>query len=513
MKKVIIYILAMMCCLAMCVEGNSQTLEFIFSAPEATMTASFNNARAFTRNHGGVERTLMSGYLYVYVTPANMAQFRAIAPRRLIRTYDSITTPTSALRRKLNKVMTLSSGKLTRITFHLIDDSTGLPDNTDSLFCPGDHDDMTIAWPCASNWRVNAATGQYHGRVMLGSQAAKIDIDNTAGGGFRRWEATIIHEVSHTQMLRDMDGVNKWDNRAALRIDGIAISYGGDEGHWDIELQADEQQPMDEGLGSFWGLEYNPPMEAELDDFLNLKSERFGLGSRSFLTGLPDMWNAPHRVFCNGIPCIQAAGDTLHVTLNTDITSPDGGYQLRLYKWMDVPGTYVFYNELMSQGYFYLYHRYAFASRDTAFNKIFNAVKTLCVTANQRHRYPAHAANMFANSMEAYARSAAGQRDAGNNTLVSSMFAYALYDILTHFGQSEDELRRNFNINSATTIPYTPKPLAFTNYWAHRNQVRQIACPFLGGNSCNRGASGNIDIHRAVSAVRDYFKDSSRILR
>jgi hypothetical protein len=216
---------------------------------------------------------------------------------------------------------------------------------------------------------------------------------------------------------------------------------------------------------------------------------------------------------CNGIPCISASGDTLNVALNTDITPSTGGYQLRAYKWLDVPGDFVFYNELMSEAYFYLYHRYAFASPDTAYSKIHNAVNKLCISMNQRHRYPAHAANMFANSMEAYARSAAGQRDAANNTLVSSMFAYALYDVLTHFGQSEADLRRGFDINSATYIPYTPKPQAFTQYWAHRDQVRRLACPFLGGNSCNSGATGNIDIHRAVSAVRDYFKDPSRILR
>lgn len=512
MKKVIIYILAMMCCLAMCVEGNSQTLEFIFSAPTATMNAAFNNSRAFTRNHNGTIIPVMTGYRYVYVTPTNVAQFRATAPTNIRRTYDSINTASSALRRKLNKVMMLSGGKVTRITFFLIDDRTGLPGNTDSIFCPSPRNNMMIAWPCAANWRTNVATGQYRGRVMVGEQAAGIDIAKPGGGGFKRWEATLIHEVSHTQMMRDMDGINKWDNRA-MGVSGIAISYGGDRGHWFDELQADEQQPMDEGLGYFWALEHNPTMTTELDRFLNHKGERFTLGSRSFLTGTPRMWDAPHTVLCSGIPCTNAAGDTFNVTLNTNITSPTGGYELRSYKWLDVPGDFVFYNEQMSEAYFYLYHRYAFANRDTAYNKVFDAVKKLCINVNQRHRYPAHAANMFANSMEAYARSAAGQSEAASNTLVSSMFAYALYDVLTHFGQSENALRRAFDINSATYIPYTPKPIAFTQYWAHRNQVRQIACPFLGGNSCNPGATGNIDIHRAVAAVRDYFKDSSRILR
>src|SRR5690606_37469304 len=98
-------------------------------------------------------------------------------------------------------------------------------------------------------------------------------------------------------------------------------------------------------------------------------------------------------------------------------------------------------------------------------------------------------------------------------TLVSSMFAYALYDLLGHFGQTEAELRRAFDINSATYIPYTPKPAAFNRYWAHRDAIRRLACPHLGGDNCNPSGTGNIDIHRAVVAVRDFFRDPATILR
>lgn len=511
MKRTIIYIIGVLLCLTIIyIEGKSQTLEFIYSAPTATMDGAFNNAKGFTRVHNGVTIPIMNGYRYVYVNAGNAAQFRSIASPNMKKTYDSITSMSSALRVKLKKVMQLSGNRVSKITFFLIDDRTGLPANTDSIFCSSPHNSMAIAWPCAANWRVNVNAGTYRGRVMLGEQAAGLDIARP--GGFRHWEATIIHEVSHTQMLRDVAGINKWDNRAN-GVDGLAISYGGDEGHWFEELQADPQQPMDEGLGYFWALEHNPPMAQDLMTFLNDKEHRFLLGSRSFLTGIPEMWNAPHTVLCSGLPCVTSDGHTIGVALNTYITPPTGGYQLRYYKWLDVPGEFVFYNEQMSEAYFYLFHQYGFASRDTAFNKVFDGVKRLCVNANQRHRYPAHAANMFANSMEAYARSAAGQAEAANNTLVSSMFAYALYDMLEHFGQSEAELRREFDINSATYIPYTPKPLAFTQYWAHRNQVKQIACAHLGGNGCSPGATGAIDIHRAVTAVRDYFKDPSRILK
>lgn len=79
-------------------------------------------------------------------------------------------------------------------------------------------------------------------------------------------------------------------------------------------------------------------------------------------------------------------------------------------------------------------------------------VNKLCINANQRHRYPAHAANMFSNSMEPYARSEAGQCDASNIKLVSNMFSFALSDILSHFGQHEADLHCVFEINAATTF-------------------------------------------------------------
>src|SRR5690606_30573543 len=121
-----------------------------------------------------------------------------------------------------------------------------------------------------------------------------------------------------------------------------------------------------------------------------------------------------------------------------------------------------------------------------------------CNNANQRHRYPAHAANILANSMESYARTPRGQQEAASGSLVSSMFAYALLDLMGHFDRTEEDLRRAFNIQSATYIPYTPKPLAFNHYWAHRAQVKQLACQHLGGNGCGPVTNGPLDIHRAA---------------
>jgi hypothetical protein len=356
-----------------------------------------------------------------------------------------------------------------------------------------------LIWPCASNWL--SGPNAYTGRVRFGEQAAGIDVNKPTGGGFARWEATVLHEVSHTQFLSDTTGVNKWGAH------GIAISYGGDAGHWFEELQADEQSAMDEGFASSWGLQHHPPMATELTDYLNRKDDRFLLGSHSFLTGTPRMWDAPHTVWYSGPASGAKLPNGRAIALTSTNLQPGSGYELRGYKWLDVPGEFVLYNEQMSESYFYLYRRYAYASQDTAYQKLLRAASVL-TPPNQRLRYPAHVANILANSMEAYARA-----HAADTSLVSSMFALGLYDLLGHFGRADDDLRREFAINAATYFPQTPVPKAQAEYLKRRAAVKALVCPYLSGNATCREQGANIDINAAVVAMRNYFHDPATILR
>jgi hypothetical protein len=111
--------------------------------------------------------------------------------------------------------------------------------------------------------------------------------------------------------------------------------------------------------------------------------------------------------------------------------------------------------------------------------------------------------------MEAYARA----RPAGDTTLVSSMFALGLYDLLGHFGRTDDDLRREFSINAATYIPVTPVPRAQAEYLRRRAAVKALVCPTLSGNGTCREQGNNIDITAAVVTMRNYFHDPATILR
>lgn len=489
-------------------------VRMFYFAPTDTITTYFASSSAYI--FADSCNSNPTGYSYVLLDSVTAVTFRRIAPSGLKTTYDSLTNTSSVLRREMRKINALSNGLIRRTDILMYDDRTGLP-AANRCPCSDVINNLRVVWPCADNVRVSA--GEYTGFVFLGEIAASFIINNYPGR-YWEWYETILHEFTHTQFAReyvnDISVVqNKWGPR------GVSISYGGDNSHWLEELLADQQMPFEEGIASFWALDRNQAGKDSLISFLNNSGYRFYLGSHSFLSGVPEMWNAPHHVQATvPVPDPDASGQRVvqipfnggirRVALVAPHIHTGGVYQLRRYKWLDIPGHFVFYNERMAQGFALMYHEFAFNTRTAAYNRIYEAVRAM-TPPNQRLRYPAFFANHLANSMESYARTPDGKKEESDGTLTSSMFVYALYDIITHFEISEADLQREFRINFHTYLP-TPKPLAFDNYWAHREAVKQLACPYLGGNNCLPG-TGTIDIRRAVEVVRDYFRDSSRILR
>jgi hypothetical protein len=492
------------------------TVRIFYFAPADTIDAYYTGANAAYVFVDSCRRN-PTGYKYVGLDNHTVGIFRRIAPPRLKATYDSLTNTGSTLRREIRKINTLSNGLIQKTEIYLYDDRTGLI-ASDTCKCDHLYGAKRGIWPCAGNWR--NASRVYTGDLYLGEMAANYIISNFPGG-YWAWDETVIHEFSHTQFAREYINdttavINKWGPN------GVSISYGGDAGHWGQELLADQQLPLDEGLASFWSLSRNTASRDSLVSFLNNKDYRFYLGSHSFLTGTPQMWNSPHHVIATvTIPARDASGQRI-----VNITFPNGrevkvrlvaphiqtgaGYELRSYKWLDVPGDIVFYNEQMAQGFALLFQEFAFSNKTRAYNTIFDAARAMTLP-NQRLKYPAFFANNLANSMESYARTTAGRSEETAGTLTSSLFVYALYDMFTHFGMTEESLKRELSVNFDPYKPI-PKPLAFDNYWAQREAVKQLACLYLEGNNCQHGIS-TIDIRRAVEAVRNYFRDASRILR
>nr|WP_299344187.1 hypothetical protein [Allomuricauda sp.] len=469
---------------------RSQKIQYFYFAPETTMVHNFSDkAKIFERTDSeGAKYTELPGYRYILIKGDNYQKFASMAAPNMLKTYDRLNSNTQ-LKKEIDNLMSLSDG-IVDINVLLVDDRTGL--SSTKLFCTGkdNTDNQLFVWPCADNRKKSNGT-RYFGQVFLGERAALIDVGKP--GGFINWEGTVIHEFSHTQFLPDPQyRRNKWKN--------VGISYGGDKGHWSSELMGDEQMALDEGMGSFFGLTHNPPTANRLIEFLNRKEHRFLLGSRSFLSGIPEMWDSPHKIWYSG----SVDGLPNWITL---VRRPsEGDYQLREYRWLDVPATYVMNNEKMSEAYFYLMHQYAFADEKKAYKRIFLAAKEMA-KPNVHNRYIAFAANHIAKNMELYASSVPGRDDAARGTLVSSMFAYGILDLLTHFGMTEEEFKNKLRKNQSGSS----LPIAYLKYWSQRNKLKKLVCPYLGGNDCQNG-TGDINILMAVTAMRDFLQNPELIL-
>lgn len=481
---------------------QAQNIRMFYFAPTATMTANFTGATA-AYIHADLCATNATGYSYVVLDNQTAPIFRNIAPPIIRQTYDSLTNVNSLMRRRLLQLRDLSNGVVNDIEMFLFDDRTELA-ATDTCKCFEIMSGKRGVWPCAGNQRTSAGT--YIGSVLLGELGAN-HIINNAVGGWWAWYQTVVHEFSHTQFALEYNAAgvpvaNKFGR------DGVTISYGGDASHWGSEILGGQQSALDEGLATFWGLERNTAGRTALINWLNDKTERLHLGSHSVLTGTAEMWNAPHNVVFTGtIPAnrvVTPAGWRPIRLVNRDIET-GASYQLRSYKWLDVPGNYTLYNEKMFQSYALFFYENAMSSRTDAFAMMLRAAKKM-TPPNNRLRYPAVFANALANEMEAFARTAAGRAAETNHTLVSSMFSYAMYDIVNHFGMTEADMQREFRV--ATGVP---APIAFTRYWAERAALKQRVCPFLGGPNCT--GNGNIDFARAVAEAKAFCTDSSRILR
>src|SRR6187455_1274318 len=381
----------------------AQNIDVFFFAPTATMNANFTGATAAYINPdscGAKPNRTATGYSSVRLDNQTAPIFRTLmAGSNIQKTYDSLTNAASKLRRRILQIRGLSNGLVNDVEIYLFNDNSGLA-ATDNCKCSHPIPAGRGVWACASNFK--RSNGQYLGYVYLGESAATAIIAPHRGGWWA-WNGTVIHEFSHTQFAMEYDATgkpisNKWG------FNGLAISYGGDESHWGDELQADQQSALDEGLATFWGLESNAVVRDTLVNWLNRKNRRLVLGSHSFLTGIAEMWDAPHGVILNTtIPAdrkIQRPGYNTSLLVNPNIQT-GARYELRDYRWLDVPGKFEFYNEQIFQGYALLFFENAMRNRNNSFAMMLRAAQKM-TPPNNKFRYPAVLANALAIELEAY---------------------------------------------------------------------------------------------------------------
>jgi hypothetical protein len=432
-----------------------QTTSYYFVAPSATI-ASISGAAGMTNG-------MPAGYSALLITPATVGVFTNSAPPNLVRTYSAVQSGT-ALRARLNQVLQINRG-LTDVRMLLIDDQSGIG-VVSSIFATAQlPSGQRYIWPAAALARnASGNTNRYTGYLGLGTVASQV-IQGWPGG-WAAWEQTILHEHLHTQFAGQK---TKWGS--------INIVYGGDNAHYVEELLGEQELPFEEGLGTFLGATLNIPHGVtNALGFFQRSGPRYIVESRSVLAGEPQVWNAPHIENDRPIPA------TLPQT---------GGYSWRYYSWIDIPGFFVQFGESTSTAFHLYFWQNVYGNRDQALDMILSSARSMAF--DRTKRYLTYAVNRLAVQMESTAPVGPG------TVRTSSMFPFALLDVLTHFGMTDDEYRQEYGRNYPET-----NPRAFTEYWHHRNAVRNLTQPFL--------QSSPIRMNEAVAAIHQYFLQNSTIL-
>jgi hypothetical protein len=183
------------------------------------------------------------------------------------------------------------------------------------------------------------------------------------------------------------------------------------------------------------------------------------------------MWNAPH----------------------TEEVSPPpdsvGSYSVRTYKWKDVPGYYILFNEYTSTAFHYLFYSNANGNRDSSYAMIRRSAGAM--SQDRRKRYLTYDVNRLALQLEDFAATPNGAASKSAGTLTSSLFPFALLDVLTHFGMSDAEYRRSYDINYPDR-----NPKAYDLYWARRDGFKTMVQADLDADP--------IRIEEAVQKISDY---------
>ena len=256
-------------------------------------------------------------------------------------------------------------------------------------------------------------------------------------GGVLAIQELVLHESFHTQL------VNRWTKWPGY------ITYGGVSGHTIDEILGDQEAALNEGSGTFYGYTVNNPGLMSLDSFFMDAGYRYILEGQSVCAGYPELYR-----------------------VSTRRQSTVAGQAVFWYKWLDVPGYFLMFNENDATGYFANYWRSAYGNRDTALSMLNYAFHAMW--KDTLKRYPTYACNRLALKMEMYSASPAGRADSSKT---SSIFPFALLDLITHFGMSDAEYQADYRRNYPDQ-----NPRAFTEYFTRRAAIKALVLADMTAN-------------------------------
>ncbi len=443
--------------------ASAQTLSFTFVGPTASMVSNFGAAN--------VKGGYADGYRGVAITAANVATFQKVAPEMLRRTYASLQ-PGTPLRTRIDRVMAISHQQVKEVEVRLVDDLGGLSGTAN--FGTSFRSKVKYVWPAAWNFPIEPKQG-HKGVIGIGEFFA-VDHVNDMTVGWTGWESVLLHEMLHTQFVLEK---TKWGS--------VSVTYGLDGVHYFSEILGAQDLAFEEGLGTFYGYTHFQPNGMNATNaFFSRADERYIVEDGSIPASWEDLRKVVHRREERKIPEeVRAA-------------QPDrGSYNRYYFLWNQVPGKYLLFNEWTSVAFHMYFWQNANNSPDEALRMIDEMSGWMW--GELRRRNLAYGVNSLAWQLEELAATPQGKTKASAGTLTSSMFPFALLDVLTHFGMPDDVYQSEFTRNNLGQPSQ-----ALKEYWNHRAAVRKLVEGDLKASP--------VRIQQAVASIHKYFQQPSTII-
>ena len=261
------------------------------------------------------------------------------------------------------------------------------------------------------------------------------------------------------------------------------IKYGADGMHQKTELLGDQAIALNEGLATFYGYLMNDSGYQKMVETLSDNRKRFFVEGASVLAGENEL----NKIAARERFILQDEEGDMHY--------PDGKPIVAFkYSWKTVPGKYLLFAEVTSIAFFSLFRNHTYQNKDTAYSMIRQT--SVAMSRDWMRRFLTYACNQLGLIMEEYNDSQTGKADGSR---ISSMFPFALLDLLTHFGMTDSDYQKDYLLNALFK-----HPKAYTEYWNHRSKVQALVQADIDASP--------IKFNDALQKIKTYFKKPEMIL-
>ena len=439
-------------------------INFEYAAPIETIKKHFGA--------GMIEDTLHDGIVTVRLDDHYYPLLKKIAPKELSRIYYRYNLDENRHKAKLSILRTTKqslddllkiTGSRVALTIVLIDDSKGLPkDEYSFLTTRADWDDgKRYVWPSTGNSSDDDGTGYYSSWIYLGAKWAKEfgESKHSLALGYGGPERHMYALEDATIVGLAAKSIFIYDPSNFVALNEVATGYERKDGSFVEELWPSKKNASLEGIAKYYRMasEFGSDMNdaeyalsAQISQFFRDPGYRYMIQETSILAGLKKLKQAEHR--------------------ERDLIGVKG----MEYRWKDVPGYYLLFSENTTYGLLHAFYMQAYSTPDFSYEVINKAMPKLWETKN--HRDPMVLVNELAIQMEINAANGVEKRalENGNGTVCSSMYPFYLIDMLTHFGMSESQFKNTYNEHNKG-----PKPIAFNEYWKHRDALKAMVTPLI----------------------------------